>query len=239
MKKAEESIQVYLAGIQDVSSIDYPKHLCSVVFFQGCNLKCRFCYNSKQLGFTNKKPLSYVFEELTKNLSVINSVVLSGGEPLIHEDAIIQIRKWCNAHNLKLGVETNGTFPTRLKRLLKEEVFDFIAMDVKSVFTQKAYEETTKCKRMYYQYLKSFKTLKNSRVPHEFRMTVTPSIHSLTDIMEINKEVKPSKLVLQRFQPSESVMDKSLNKEVFPPNYVKRLESWAKHQKNVEMRFWN
>ncbi len=232
-------MQVYLAGIQDVSSIDYPKHLCSVIFFQGCNLKCRFCYNSIQLGFKNKKGLSHVLSEVTKNLQVIDSVMLSGGEPMIHEDAIIKIREWCNNHSLNLGVETNGTFPTRLKRLLEENTFDFIAMDIKSLFNEDSYNDVTRCKRMYNQFIKSFKLLKNSKLPHEFRMTVTPSLHNLNDIIEISKIVSPSKLVLQRFQPNDNVMDKSLNDKIFPPNFEKRLRIWTKRQKNVEMRFWD
>jgi pyruvate formate lyase activating enzyme len=231
-------MQVYLAGIQEVSSIDYPGHLSTVVFFQGCNLKCRFCYNSNQLGFKNKKPLNYVFNEITKNLQVIDSVMLSGGEPMIHEDAIIKIREWTNNHGLKLGVETNGTFPTRLKRLLDAKIFDFIAMDVKSLFDEESYTNITGCKRMYHQFLRSFKLVKNSGLPHEFRMTVTPTIHSLNNILEINKTVAPSKLILQRFQAGENVMDKSLNNKIFPSNFEKRLKIWAKKQKNVEMRFW-
>ena len=53
-------MQVYLAGIQDISSIDYPEHICSVIFFQGCNLRCRFCYNSAELGFKKKSSLDSI-----------------------------------------------------------------------------------------------------------------------------------------------------------------------------------
>ncbi|PIU63024.1 anaerobic ribonucleoside-triphosphate reductase activating protein [archaeon CG07_land_8_20_14_0_80_38_8] len=232
-------MQVYFAGIQEVSSIDYPGKLCSVVFFQGCNLRCRFCYNADQLGFTNKKPLNHIFSEITKNLQVINSVMLSGGEPLIHEEAILKIREWCNNHDLKLGAETNGTFPTRLQRLMELKAFDFIAMDVKSAFNEDDYEKVTGCRRMFPQYMKSFRLLKNSRVPHEFRLTVTPALHSIENIMAINEEVKPSKLVLQRFQAGEKVMDKTLNNVFFPSHFEKRLKMWSSRQKNTEMRFWN
>ncbi|MBN1923664.1 MAG: anaerobic ribonucleoside-triphosphate reductase activating protein [Nanoarchaeota archaeon] len=232
-------MQIYLAGVQDVSSIDFPGHLASVIFFQGCNLKCSFCYNSKQLGFKNKKDLGHVFSEITKNLQIIDSVMLSGGEPMIHEDAILKIRDWCKDHSLNLGIETNGTFPTRLTRLMENKTFDFIAMDVKSLFNEEAYANVTKCKRMYNQFYKSFKMVKNSGIAHEFRMTVTPSLHSMEDIIKINEVVSPSKLVLQRFQPNDNVMDKSLNDKLFPPNFEKKLKSWAARQKNVEMRFWN
>jgi len=232
-------MQIYLAGIQDISSIDYPEHVCSVIFFQGCNLRCKFCYNSNELGFKKKSPLDEVFKQIAKNLQVIDSIMLSGGEALIHEDAILKIKEWCDEHNLLLGIETNGTFPTRLKRLMEDNTFDFIAMDIKSLFDENEYGKITNNKKMYSQFLKSFKLLKKSKVPHEFRMTVTPSLHSIEDILNINKVVMPSKLILQRFQIGENVLDKRLNDEVFPQYFVKKLTSWAKSQKNVEMRFWD
>lgn len=232
-------MHAFIAGVHEVSSIDYPGHLASVVFLQGCNLKCRFCHNSDQLNFTQKKPLTYVYKEITKMLQVIDSVVVSGGEAMIQEEAIIELKKWCDCHGLLFGVETNGTFPTRLKRLMEKNTFDFIAMDVKSLFNAESYAEVTRNKKMYAQFFKSFQLLKKSKVPHEFRMTVTPSLHTIEDILEINKKVKPSKLILQRFQPSDKVMDKSLNKQFFSTNFVKRLKLWAKNQKNVEMHFWD
>jgi pyruvate formate lyase activating enzyme len=231
-------MKAYFAGLQDLSSVDYPGHMCSVIFFQGCNLKCRFCYNSDSLKLSKKTSIDDTLKKLKKNLGVIDSLILSGGEALIHEYSIIKIKEWANEHKLLLGIETNGTFHERLKYLMDKNVFDFVAMDIKSRFDKDDYKKITGISRIYGNFLKSFKLLKKSKLPHEFRMTVTPTLHSLQDIKEINEKVAPSKLVLQRFQPGENVMDKSLNDKSFSAEFIKELKKWAKSQKNVEMRFW-
>jgi len=122
--------------------------------------------------------------------------------------------------------------------LMKKNVFDFIAMDIKSRFNKEDYKKITGFSQVYKEFEKSFELLKSSSVAHEFRMTVTPSIHSLNDIREINERVFPSKLVLQRFQPGENVLDKSLNDKLFSADFIKELKKYAKSQKNMEMRFW-
>jgi pyruvate formate lyase activating enzyme len=231
-------MKAYFAGVQDLSSIDYPGHMCCVVFFQGCNLKCKFCYNFSEQAISKKRYLKDIFKLLQKNLGVVDSVMLSGGEALIYEYAILKIKEWTKKHSLLLGVETNGTFNERLNKLLKKNVFDFVAMDIKSEFNKEDYKRITGFSQIYKEFEKSFELLKNSKLPHEFRMTVTPSLHSIDNIKNINKRVIPSKLVLQRFQPGENVLDKSLNDKVFSADFIKELKKYAKSQKNIEMRFW-
>lgn len=231
-------MKAYFAGLQELSSVDYPGHMCSVIFFEGCNLKCKFCYNCNSQKISKKTSLSDIFKELKKNLGVIDSIILSGGEALIHEYAIIKIKEWAKEHELLLGIETNGTFHERLKYLIEKNIFDFIAMDIKSRFNKDDYKKITGFSQVYKEFEKSFELLKKSKLTHEFRMTVTPTLHSIQDIKLINEKVAPSKLVLQRFQPGENVMDKSLNKESFSAEFIKELKKWSKSQKNVEMRFW-
>ncbi|MFA5333200.1 MAG: anaerobic ribonucleoside-triphosphate reductase activating protein [Candidatus Nanoarchaeia archaeon] len=231
-------MRAYFAGVQDLSSVDYPGHMCSVVFFQGCNLRCRFCYNYSQQAIKKKTYLKDIFKHLKKNLGVIDSIILSGGEALIYEYAILKIKEWANEHEVFLGVETNGTFSERLSKLMGKKVFDFVAMDIKSEFDKDDYKRITGFSQVYKEFEKSFEMLKKSKVPHEFRMTVTPTLHSLSSIKKINEKVKPSKLVLQRFQPGENVLDKSLNDKSFSAEFIKELKKYAKTQKNIEMRFW-
>lgn len=232
-------MRAYFAGIQDLSSIDYPGHMCSVIFFQGCNLKCRYCYNFKQQKITKKTYLKDILEKLKKNLGIIDSIMLSGGEALIYEYSMIKIKEWAKEHDLLLGVETNGTFYGRLKKLMKKNVFDFVAMDIKSAFSKEEYKKITGFSQVYKAFEKSFELLKNSGIPHEFRITATPTLHSLDDIKSINERVFPSKLIIQRFQPGEGVLDKSLNKELFSADFIKELKNYAKIHENIEMRFWD
>ncbi|MFA5744195.1 MAG: hypothetical protein WC936_05275, partial [Candidatus Nanoarchaeia archaeon] len=109
---------------------------------------------------------------------------------------------------------------------------------IKSEFDKDDYKRITGFSQVYKEFEKSFTMLKKSKVPHEFRMTVTPTLHSLSNIKNINERVKPSKLVLQRFQPGENVLDKSLNDKSFSAEFIKELKKYAKTNKNIEMRFW-
>ena len=77
-----------LAGIQKLSLIDFPGHVASIVFVQGCNFKCGYCQNPEliapghELGF----PEEELFDYLTKRQEMIEGVVVTGGEPVIHKD---------------------------------------------------------------------------------------------------------------------------------------------------------
>ena len=117
--------------------VDFPGRVASSVFLEGCNLRCPYCYN-KNLVFNqepeeNLSSVKQIIEHLEKRKNVLTGFVISGGEALLNP-ATPHLIKAAKNLNLKVKIDTNGTLPDLLERLIKnpETKPDFIAMDIKT-----------------------------------------------------------------------------------------------------------
>ena len=80
-----------LAGLQKTTFIDYPEKIACIVFTQGCNFRCGYCHNPEL--FENKEPVLSVpafFEFLNKRKGKLDGVVITGGEPTLHNKDLIE-----------------------------------------------------------------------------------------------------------------------------------------------------
>ncbi len=87
-------MEAYLAGILDFSSVDYPHESASVVFFEGCDLRCGYCYNYRLLEFAHKTGLEKTKETLKEYKKFVNAVVFTGGEPTLQPEALLELLKF-------------------------------------------------------------------------------------------------------------------------------------------------
>lgn len=120
-----------IANILSVSLNDFPGFVSSLVYFQGCNLNCGYCFNYKLIPVTESEYDIYQAMNFIKSNPLINAVTITGGEPLIHFDELYEFIKMIKKSGLKVKLDTNGTFPERLKLLLKERLLDAVAIDIK------------------------------------------------------------------------------------------------------------
>lgn len=79
-----------ICGLQRLAMVDYPGKLAATVFTGGCNLRCHFCHNAPLV--THLEEAEHYSEEevldfLRQRQGLLDGVVLSGGEPLLHNDA--------------------------------------------------------------------------------------------------------------------------------------------------------
>jgi organic radical activating enzyme len=95
----------------------------------GCNIDCRYCdtrnLSSRQVSddyLINK------IKQLDKDM-LIDSAVITGGEPLIHIGDVKIICNILKELDYKIYLETNGTKADNLKQVLKH--LDYLAMDIK------------------------------------------------------------------------------------------------------------
>lgn len=120
-----------IAGIVKSSFIDYPGRASTVIFLGGCNLNCGYCHNP-EIVYCREGSISLpdFFAFLEKRKKFLDAVCISGGEPTIHRelyDLTVQIK----ALGYGIKLDTNGTNPTVLRRLIEEGLVDHVAMDVK------------------------------------------------------------------------------------------------------------
>ena len=125
-----------IKGFRRTSLVDFPSNIVSTVFVAGCNFRCPFCHNP-ELVFDDPslKRISEreVLNMLEKQRRYIDGVCVSGGEPTIYQDLpdfLVKIK----AIGFKIKLDTNGSNPVMLKRLLDEGLVDYVSMDIKSSF---------------------------------------------------------------------------------------------------------
>ena len=123
-----------IAGWQKVSLIDYPEKICSILFTQGCNFRCPYCHNPELVEpALFREPLSEkeIFAFLEKRKGKIDAVSITGGEPTIQPDLVEFILPMKDIGYL-IKLDTNGSRPDVLGKLISEKLLDYIAMDVKA-----------------------------------------------------------------------------------------------------------
>lgn len=211
-----------VGGIQPLTMIDYPGKMSSVIFAQGCNLRCRFCYNKSLLPDHSSNVLTWseVLEFLRARRGFIEAVVFSGGEPCKQKDFISAVAQVKNL-GFEIALHTNGFYPDRVRQALKAKLIDFIAIDVKGSFAD--YESITGQKIIEAEFLQLIKDIVNSGVKHEFRTTIHPQIVTEEAIMKISDQLSGlgvKKYVLQKFQHGEA-LDRKL--ELVPSIWLNEI----------------
>lgn len=198
-----------LSGIQKLTLLDFPQKVACTVFTGGCNLRCPFCQNGEILDIN----ANYLTEEdffafLQKRKGVLDGVCVSGGEPLLQEDIFSFIRK-IKSLGYAVKLDTNGTFPDRLQRLVNERLIDYVAMDIKNAPAR--YTKTAGVKIDMDKIEQSVCFLMKCGIDYEFRTTVVAEYHNPSDFIAIGGWLRGAKkYFLQTFVDSEHVLKKGL-----------------------------
>ncbi len=176
-----------IAGLIKSSTIDFPGLLSAVLFSPGCNFDCFYCHNRPLL--TGHAPLmepAYVMNFLKRRTSLLDGVVLSGGEPTLQKDLkdmILSLRSL----GYKIKLDTNGARPDVVQDLITENLVDYIAIDLKA--PRDRYVELTDCAPGDVDLVwQSYRILADSKVDWEARTTVIPQL-SDHDLLEMARSI--------------------------------------------------
>lgn len=203
---------MHIAGLQKSSLIDYPEKIACIIFTQGCNFRCGYCHNPEL--FEQREPListEAFFEFLKTRQNKLDGVVITGGEPTLQKDLEDFISEIKNLGFL-IKLDSNGTNPNIIKNFIKENLIDYVAMDIKAPLYK--YEQITNTKVETENIKKSINLILNSNIDYEFRTTVIKSQLSYNDFDEIGKLINGAKnYYLQKFIPSK-ILDENLMSEM-------------------------
>lgn len=122
-----------IGGLQKFSLIDYPHKISAIIFTIGCNFKCPFCHNPELVNpklYPEKIAEEEVFNFLKNRKEKLDAVVITGGEPTLHKELYQFISK-IKSMDFLVKLDTNGTYPNILNRLIKDNLLNYIAMDIK------------------------------------------------------------------------------------------------------------
>lgn len=199
-----------IGGLQKSSLVDYPSKICTVVFTIGCNFRCGYCHNPELIKKEEIITESDFFEFIKTRQGKIDAIVISGGEPTLQEDLAEFIIK-CRKLGFLIKLDTNGTHPEVLEKLLAENLLDYIAMDIKATFEK--YPNITRRFLDVEKIKKSIEIIMTSGIDYEFRTTVVRSQLSPDDLTVISENIKGAKkYYLQKFN-SKEILDEKLKNE--------------------------
>ena len=192
-----------IKGLQKTTLLDFPGRVACTVFTGGCNFRCPFCHNASLVlspGSVDGISEEEFFRFLSKRKGILDGVCITGGEPLLQKDIVEFIRKIKN-EGFAVKLDTNGSFPDRLKSIVAEDLIDYIAMDIKN--SEEKYSMTAGIDDDCKQVFESINFIMSSGVDYEFRTTVVKELHSVDDIENIAKRIKGAKrYFLQSFKDS-------------------------------------
>jgi pyruvate formate lyase activating enzyme len=229
-----------LAGLQKTSVIDFPDQISTVVFTQGCNFYCSYCHNNQLIPIKLPEgkglmPEKHFFDFLDKRESLLDGVTITGGEPLLQQDLKEFMFKIKNDYDLLLKLDSNASNPKKLKELIKADLIDYLAVDIK--FSWSNYKQLAPDK-LIPEIKRSVKIIINSGLDYEFRTTVVPGLHDKAEIEKIAQQIKGAKkYFIQNFRPVNTLAPELKKRRSFAPSELQEFKKTAERYLNhVQIR---
>lgn len=203
-----------LGGFQKLTLLDYPGKIATTVFTVGCSFRCPFCHNPELVDLRlahNEESEKNFFEFLKKRKGKLEGVCITGGEPTIQPDIIKFIKK-IKKLGFLVKLDSNGTRPDVLKKIIDQKLVDYIAMDIKSSLEN--YDIATGSKVDKDRIRLSVNLIMHSKISYEFRTTVVPGLHTEDNFEEIAKWINGAEAYyLQEYREEQKILDPNLKKK--------------------------
>jgi len=193
---------VAIKGLEKFAPRDFPGFISSTIFLPGCSFRCPYCHNVDLVLRPDTLadiPLDFFCVFLDARKDWLEGVCVTGGEPLLHPEiegllAVIKER------NFLVKIDTNGSHPDRLERLIGEGLVDWIAMDAKAPLER--YPEVVRAPVDPAEIDRSAGIIRGSGLPHVFRTTVVPGLVGADDVRRIGEWLNGAPLYrIQSFSP--------------------------------------
>lgn len=206
-----------IKGVIPVTMLDWDGKLATTLFVGGCNYRCPFCHNADLVLSPESLP-DIEWEKVEEHLKAkklwIDGICISGGEPTIHPDLPGLLEKIKNL-GFAVKLDTNGARPDVLRKLIRAELIDYLAMDIKTSFEK--YSQAVKTSADIAKIKESINLIFNLSIDYEFRTTVVPTLVNEEDVLKIANYIKGAKVyVLQQFFPRQILDPEMINLVPYP-----------------------
>ena len=204
---------MHIGGLLKNSTIDYPGKLSCGIFLSGCNFDCPYCHNPQLARGCSQQTsdfdLDSVYRFIETRRGFLDGVVISGGEPTLQAD-LYDLCRNIKEMGYPVKLDTNGSRPRVIKRLIDEDLIDYIAMDLKTDPVKYATYIQSNCN--IDAIFSSIEMIMNSAVAYEFRTTCVKPIVTAQSIENISRLIQGAEVyVLQRFHKSEMLHPEFFN----------------------------
>jgi len=218
-----------VAGIVPATVVDFPGRLAATVFLAGCNFRCPFCHNPELVAgpFPSALTVEELGEWLQERRGFLDGLCVSGGEPLLGLERVVAICRQAKAAGLAVKLDTNGSLPKALARLLEAGLVDYVAVDVKA--SPARYSEAVGREVDTGRIKTTVELLRRWGVAHQLRTTVIPRLHAARDIEALGQWIGgDSTYVLQPFHPTRALSPNWRAEPSPPPEMLTALAERAR-----------
>ncbi|MFI3290275.1 MAG: radical SAM protein [Opitutales bacterium] len=149
---------VRVCSVERGSTLDGPG-IRYVIFLTTCPFRCKFCHNPESWASPDSFPFMST-EELLKNVASLapflrqGGVTISGGEPLLHKDFLIDFFTELKKINIHTAIDTCGYIQLDEKLDKITELSNLFLVDIKSIYEEEHIELTGKSKEKTFEFLK-------------------------------------------------------------------------------------
>jgi pyruvate formate lyase activating enzyme len=214
-----------IGGFQKFSLSDYPGRISAILFTRGCNFRCPYCHNPELVDpdrYSELMDQEEILSFLESRASQLQGVVITGGEPTLQPD-LPDLMKRIKRSGFLVKLDTNGSDPLMIGRLLAQGTIDFCAMDVKA--PPASYERISRVQVDPDKILSSIALIRSSGIEHELRTTFVPSLLSLEEMAEIGNLAAGSPFIVQRYRRSK-ILDPGLLENAESSDAVEALRTF-------------
>ena len=198
-----------IGGLQKLTLLDFPGHVACTIFLQGCNFRCPFCHNTPLILGTEDMAESEILDFLKKRQGLLDGVAVTGGEPLLSPDIDRFFRKIKDL-GYPIKLDTNGSFPQKLRELIEDGLVDYVAMDIKN--SKEKYAVTAGTERFLPEVEQSVSILLDGKIDFEFRTTVVDELHEPEDFRSIGQWIQgANRYFLQGYVDSGEILAPGLH----------------------------
>ncbi|MFH1867941.1 MAG: anaerobic ribonucleoside-triphosphate reductase activating protein [Candidatus Omnitrophota bacterium] len=220
-----------IKGFQEVTLLDWDGKVASIIFLAGCNFRCGFCHaRSLVIGGDGLAPIPFedIRSFLKEKKGWVDGVIITGGEPTIDEEKLFTLTSAIKELGFLIKLDTNGTNPKALKRLIEAGMLDYISMDIKAPLHPERYKNAAGVDVEITDVIHAKDVILNSSIDYEFRTTVMPELINISDIAEIAKSIMPAKkYCIQQFMPRDLIDPSFLEVKPYPPAQLHKMAAIA------------
>ncbi len=186
--RLSEVMNTVINGLAKLTLLDYPGKTAATVFLAGCNMRCPFCHNAPLV--IDAEGAERISEDtlrafLARRAGLLDGICITGGEPTLRPD-IFELSSLIKSYGYSLKLDTNGTHPERLERLIDKNLVDYVAMDIKN--SPERYAETVGIENFNIApVLASVELLKSGKIDYEFRTTAVGGLHTVESFDSIGR----------------------------------------------------
>jgi pyruvate formate lyase activating enzyme len=230
---------MFIGALEKMTLVDFPNKVACIVFLVNCNFRCPYCYNKELTAYKffkkSKRELiteGEFFSFLNKNKKMLDGVVITGGEPTCSPGLILFMTK-IKQLGFAIKFDTNGSNPNILKKIIEQNLAEYIAMDLKAPLNK--YQEITRSKINPKNISDSISLIINSKISHEFRTTLYSKLN-FDDFKEMNKLIPNELWYLQEMDPTNAYEPSVRKLKPMSKNKIDKIISVLNLSNNIKLR---